>query len=158
MFTPPRVVMIDTTALQRQGMKSFTRNALSCLDNTYEQQVGKTFTDTAVKTSGSGLERKRTKYEKKKEKRQIQRQCTIAVNEKFAENATISFLAEGKSKRGYHRDRLSQSYTSPECSLPPSSKKLKLHSPSMESPQWDTTKLEDSLRSWPIGTPKIGQL
>ena len=76
----------------------------------------------------------------------------MAVNKKFAENATIAFLAEGKSKRQYHRDRLSQSYASPECSPPPV-KKPKLHSPSINSPNWDTRKLEDTLKSWPIGTP-----
>ena len=76
----------------------------------------------------------------------------MAVNEKFAENATIAFLAEGKSKRQYHRDRLLQSYASPECTPPPA-KKPKLHSPSINSPNWDTRKLEDTLKSWPIGTP-----
>ena len=42
-YIPPPVLMVDTAALQRQGVKPFTRNALSCLDNVYEQQVGTTF-------------------------------------------------------------------------------------------------------------------
>ena len=101
-YIPPPVLTVNTTALQRQGVKPFTRNALSCLDNVYKQQVGTTFTEATVKIRASGLERRRTKHEKRKEKRQIQRQYTLAVNEKFAENATIAFLAEGKSKRQYH--------------------------------------------------------
>ena len=42
-YIPPPVLMVDTAALQRQGVKLFIRNALSCLDNVYEQQVGTTF-------------------------------------------------------------------------------------------------------------------
>ena len=71
--------MVDTAALQRQGVKPFTRNALSCLDNVYEQQVGTTFTDAAVKIHGSGL-KEGNKTQKKEGKRQIQRKYTMAVN------------------------------------------------------------------------------
>ena len=84
-------MMVDTAMLQHQGVKPFTRNALSCLYNVYEHQVGTTFTDAAVKIHGSGLERRKTK-----QKRQIQRKYRMAVNKKFAENATIAFLSEGK--------------------------------------------------------------
>jgi len=67
-YIPPQVLTVDTVALQRQGVKPFTRNALSCLDNIYRQQVSTTFTEAVAKTRASGLEKRRTKYEKKKGK------------------------------------------------------------------------------------------
>ena len=73
------------------------------------------------------------------------------VNESFAENATITLLVEGESKRKYHRKRLAQSFATPEEN--PQPKRQKKHSPNFENVPWDTQKLESTLRNWPPGTP-----
>ncbi len=106
------------------------------------------FTEAVADDHRSGLQRKMTDHDKRKEKRKAQQNFTKAVNEKFAENAAISLLVEGESKRQYHRKRMSQSFTSPQTGMPPP-KKQKSHSPSSENIGWDTAKLADSLQNWP---------
>jgi hypothetical protein len=43
------------------------------------------------------LEKKKSKYDNRKEKRRVQKQFTQSVNKRFAEKAAITFLAEGES-------------------------------------------------------------
>ena len=118
----------------------------------YEEEAGTSFTDALTRDRSIGLERKKTPYEKEKEKRNIQRELVSKVNESFAKNATITLLAEGESKRKYHRKRLAQSFSTPEENSP-HPKRRKKHSPSFENVSWDTEKLESTLRNWPTGTP-----
>ena len=59
-------------------------------------------------TVTSSLEKKKSQNEKRKEKRELHKQLTKKINEEFADNAAISLLTEGDSKRKYHRKRLAQ--------------------------------------------------
>ena len=74
-YIPPQVLTVDTVALQRQGVKPFTRNALSCLDNIYRQQVSTTFTEAVAKTRASGLERGEQSMKRKRKSDKF-RGCT----------------------------------------------------------------------------------
>lgn len=151
-YQPTPAVSIDRNALRRQGIKKFTSKALCELNTIYEEEAGTSFTDALTRDRSIGLERKKTPYEKKKEKRNIQRELVSKVNESFAENATITLLAEGESKRKYHRKRLAQSFATPEENSP-HPKRRKKHSPNFENVSWDTEKLESTLHNWPTGTP-----
>ncbi len=44
-YYPPSNVTIDCSALERQGVKQFTRKALTTLDNIYQTEVGMSFTE-----------------------------------------------------------------------------------------------------------------
>ena len=151
-YQPTPAVCVDRKALQQQGTKKFTRKALSELNKIYAEETNTSFTDALIVDGSIGLERKKSKYEKKKEKRKVQREVVAKVNEKFAEKAAITLLVEGESKRKYHRKRLAQSFTTPELN-PPQPKRQKKHSPNFENVPWDTEKLENTLRSWPPSTP-----
>lgn len=144
------IVTVHTDALQRQGVKAFTTNLLAELDRVYNSEANTSFTDALLKTKTSGLERKKTKEQKRKEKRATHRELTKKVSEHFAEKATITLLVEGESKRKYHRKRIAQSFCSPEEGRP-KSKRTKTHSPNFGTVQWDTETLETTLRNWPTG-------
>ena len=150
-YQPTPAISIDRNALRQQGIRKFTSKALSELNTIYEEEAGTSFTDALARDRSIGLERKKTPYEKKKEKRNIQRELVSKVNESFAENATITLLVEGESKRKYHRKQLAQSFATPEEN--PQPKRQKKHSPNFENVPWDTQKLESTLRNWPPGTP-----
>ena len=68
-YQPNPIVQIDTDAIKRQGTKKFTSSIVSELDSVFTQQTNITFREALVKDKSYGLERKKTQYEKKKEKR-----------------------------------------------------------------------------------------
>ena len=84
------LVQIDAHALQRQGVKRFTTNVLSQLNTVYVAETSKSFTDALVATKSAGLEKKKSKSEKRKAKREVQRSVMKKVNECFAEKAAIT--------------------------------------------------------------------
>ena len=92
------------------------------------------FTDALIVDGSIGLERKKSKYENKNEKRKVQHEVVAKVNEKFA---AITLLVEGESKIKYHRKRLALSFTTHELN-PPQPKRQKKHSPNFENVPWDT--------------------
>lgn len=149
-YQPEQVVMVNKDALQRQGIKKFTTNALSELNRACTNEAGTSFTDALLQTKSASLERKKTSNEKRKEKRNIQRDITKKVNEQFAQTAAITLLTEGESKRKYHRKRIAQSFCSPEDQPKPKRKK---HSPNFENITWDTEKLRETLQNWPTCKP-----
>ena len=126
---PLKLVQIDRDALQRQGVKKFTAKVLAEINNVYEEEAGTSFRDAIVLDKSIKLEKKKNKYENRKDKRRAQKQFTEVVNKCFAEKAAITFLAEGESKRKYHRKRLAQSFDTPEGCQPPPPKRRKSHSP-----------------------------
>ena len=134
------LVQLDREALHRQGVKKFTTKVLSEINNIYHEEVGTSFCEAVTLDKTSGLKKKKTAYEKKRENRAAQRKYTKQVNEIFAQNAAISLLSEGESKAKYHRKRLAQSFQTPEKSQPPC-KKRNTHSPNFENIQWDTTQV-----------------
>ncbi|ORU94424.1 MAG: hypothetical protein A6F71_09280 [Cycloclasticus sp. symbiont of Poecilosclerida sp. M] len=114
-------------------------------------EASTSFADALLITKSLGLERKKTKMEKKKEKREVEKAITKKVNEHFAEKAAIPLLVEGESKRKYHRKRLAQSFCSPGDEQP-AQKRKKTHSPNFEHVTWDTSQLEVTLHNWAMGT------
>ena len=128
-------------------MKQFTTNVLSELNTVHIEEMSKSFTDALVSTKSAGLEKKKSKGEKRKAKWEVQRSVMKKVNECFAEKAAITLLTERK----YHRKRLAQSFCSPHEQPP--AKKKKTHSPSFENVPSDTEQLENTLRCWPADTP-----
>ena len=145
------VVQIDRERLKRQGTKKFTSNVLAELNSVYVEETNVTFRDAILKQKSLGLEKKKSQYERKKEKRDMQKKFTKQVNESFAERAAITMLTEGESKRKYHRKRLAQSFVTPNNQ--PLSKKPKKHSPNFNNVEWDKENLEHTLQNWPSDSP-----
>ena len=100
-------------------------------------EVSTSFTDAVAATRSSCLVKK-TYTEKKREKINLHKKITKSVNTQFAENAAISMLTEGESKRKYHRKRLAQSFRSPEQQPQPAKKKRNRIHPT--SPMYPGTK------------------
>lgn len=149
-YEPKPVVTINEAALQQQGVKAFTAEVLSELNRAYSNAASTSFTDAMLKDKSAQLERKKTKNEKRREKRATQRKITAEVSECFAENAAITLLCEGESKRKYHRKRMAQSFCSPKEQT--GEKKRKTHSPNFATVSWDTDGLKSTLENWPRDT------
>ena len=143
------VVTIDHDAFQELGIREFTTNVVAELNRVYSDGASTSFTNALVGNKSIGLERRKTSNEKRKEKRAVERAVTKKVNECFAEKAAITLLAEGESKRKYHRKRLAQSFCSPEDR--PQPPKQKKHSPNFANVSWETEKLATTLNNWPTG-------
>ena len=103
-----------------------------------------------MRTKSSGLEKKKSKKDKRKERVRVQKELTKVVNEHFAESAAISMLTECESKRKYHRKRMAQSFHSPQEQPP--AKKEKKHSPNFSNVNWDKQKLQETIENWPADT------
>ena len=131
------------------GVKKFTTGVLKELNQVYETEASTSFTNAVVSTHSSGLEKKRSKNDKRREKAKFQKEITKRVNEHFAQNAAISMLTECESKRKYHRKRMAQSFHSPQEQPPV--KKTKTHSPDFSQVSWDKEKLKETIENWPVG-------
>ena len=108
------IVTVDQAALKRLGEKKFTSGVLIELNRVFEAEASTSFTNALVSTKSSGLEHKKSKKDKRREKVKVQKELTRAVNDHFAEKAAIFMLTECESKRKYHHKRLSQSFESPQ--------------------------------------------
>lgn len=148
-YEPQPVIAVNKDALQHQGIKAFTSNVCSELNSVYSDEAGSSFADSLVQVKSLQLEHKKTKAEKKKEKKHMQKVVTKKISECFSENAALTMLTEGESKRMYHRKRLAQSFCSPEA--PSTAKKKKSHSPNFSNVSWDTDRLLSTLQNWPRG-------
>lgn len=81
---------------------------------------------------------------------------TQEVAQHFAENAAITMLVEGESKRMYQRKRMAQSFHAPE--IPPPTKRCKSHSPDFGKVSWDKKKsLNAHCEAGLVIPPSIGQ-
>ena len=153
------IVTLDQEAMKTLGLKKFTTGVLTELNRVYETEASTSFNDVVVSTSSSGLEKKRGKKEKRREKVKLQKEVVKSVNEHFAQTATISMLTECESKRKYHRKRMAQSFHSPQQQPP--AKKAKSHSPNFSGVNWDMEKVKEAIQNWPVDTPinwsKIGR-
>ena len=92
------IIKVDTDALKNMGVKEFTDRVFAELSQLYEVEASTSFTDALVKVKSSGLEKKQSQHEKRKEKIRVQKELTKTVNDHFAENAAISMLTECESK------------------------------------------------------------
>ena len=93
-----------------ESVADTTRKVLAELNKTYEEAFGQSFMEAAVQYCGcsEGTDKQKSKQEKKKEVRAMQRKFRDSVNEQYASTATITFLAENESVCGNQRKRLSQ--------------------------------------------------
>ena len=144
------VVTVKQGAMQRLGVKRFTNSVIAELNRVYEDEASTSFTDSLVRTKSSGLEKKKSKKGKRKERVRVQKELTKVVNEHFAESAAISMLTECESKLKYHRKRMAQSFHSPQEQPP--AKKAKKHSPNFSNVNWDKQKLQETIENWPADT------
>ena len=110
---PNPIVQIDTDVMKKQGTKKFTSNVISELDSVFTQQTNITFREALVKDMSYGQERKKIQYEKKKEKRELERKFTKQVNKCFAEKAAITLLSEGESKMQIPSEKASPVFYNP---------------------------------------------
>ena len=134
-------------AFQKVGANKFDDKLVAQFREFYEEDLGRSFTESMSKTKSSGLETKKTKKEKRKYKVKIQKECIKEINVQFADNAATSMLGQCESKRSYHRKRLAQSFQSPQPA-----KKIKSHSPNFSSVDWSKEDLRESVENWPPDT------
>ena len=85
-YQPKPIVQIDTDAMKRQGTKKFTSNVVSAV---FTEQTNMTFCE-ALLILRSG--KKKSQYEKRKEKRELERNFTKQVNKCFAEKSCNLFI------------------------------------------------------------------
>ena len=147
-YQPKPKVIIDHEALQTLGVKRFTSGLISELNQMYEDEASTSFTDALVQSKSSGLERKKSRNERRKEKLKIQKDVVKSVNKQFSETAAMSMLSRGESKSQFHRKRMDQSFETPQPA-----KKLKSHSPDFSTVPWDKEKLRECIESWTPNTP-----
>ena len=106
----PTLVRIDLPCSSTSVNKSeLTQKVFGDIVNTYESTFECSFSDTVVKYS-KDIVYKDTPIERKTRERNTKRSLVSAINDTFAENAAISFLAENESFEQYQRNRLSQSF------------------------------------------------
>ncbi len=121
--------------------KQTTRKVLAELDNVYQEKFDCSFTESIPKDCPrAGLEKKRTGQEKKKEKRQILRQCKTHMEAQFTSQDADTVLEEGLSLRKYQQLRLAQSFETPQQKQTRAQKgnpKKKSHSPNFANVTWD---------------------
>ena len=144
------IITVNQDTVKKLGIKKFATSVLTELNWVCENEASTSFTDALVSINSSGLEKKKGKRDKRREKVKLQKEFTKKVNDLFAEKAAISMLTECESKRKYHRKRMSQSFHSPQEQPP--AKKIKTHSPDFSKVAWDKEKLKDTIENWPIGT------
>ena len=144
------IITVNQDAVKKLGIKKFATSVLTELNRVCENEASTSFTDALVSINSSGLEKKKGKRDKRREKVKLQKEFTKKVNDLFAEKAAISMLTECESKRKYHRKRMSQSFHSPQKQPP--AKKIKTHSPDFSKVAWDKEKLKDTIENWPVGT------
>lgn len=108
-FLPPPIINVSIPADTTEH--KVTRSVLHEPNQNYQSNYHHSFIDSALKVGKSlGIERKKSEVEKRKNKRKLKWEFCRAVNQQFAKNAGVAFLAENESFRGYQRKRLSQSF------------------------------------------------
>jgi hypothetical protein len=112
-FEPTSLIHIDENDVQGLKEKEFVKLSLQELDRICLEHYDKTFKESLLKHAKSGIPKKPTATEKKREKRVALRQCCDAINKQFAQTAPTTVLVEDESLRSYQRKRLSQSFEKP---------------------------------------------
>ena len=74
-YEQPPILALNHTELQRLGTKQGTRDVLREINQSFEQQSQKSFTDSLVKHGGTRLQIKPTPTQRKNKLRQIYRKC-----------------------------------------------------------------------------------
>ena len=98
----------------REDEASTTRTVLDQLNSSYCSKYGHTFLTSAIQYSrDEPIVRKKTKYENKKAKRAILRECRDSMNKQLSDQVALVTLAEDESLGKYQRKRLSCSFTKP---------------------------------------------
>ena len=142
--TPPLESELLTTRPQ-QKEADVTQTIVNELNGSFIQTYGHTFVESMINTcKDQQITRKKTKYELKKEKRTVLRECRNKVSTQMSQSAGLFTLAEDESLAKYQRKRLSQSFEKPPCP-----KKSKSHTPSSENTPWNKENVLDDLNNHP---------
>lgn len=140
--------MVEQNALAKASEQTTTRQILAELQPLYQEAYGHSFTESLVKCTGTGIQRKKTDVETKRMKRRLQQECKHHIEQHLQSTDAINVLAEGQSLASYKRLRLSQSFESPQSCERAASKKK--HSPKFDAVEWDKEGLLNRLRNWPL--------
>ena len=117
-----------------------TREILAELEPLYQNTYGHSFTDSLARCKGTGLQTRQTATEKKKTKRRIQQECRDHISEQLHKSDALTVLSEAQSLASYQRQRISQSFESPQQTHQRAQTKIindKKHSPDIDTVEWD---------------------
>ena len=144
-FQPSSVLTFDQDMVQQMPEKQLVQATLDQLDQVFQEGYHHSFTEAAIKHGKRQLERKRSKNEKKKERRTLLKKCRDEMTTQLTENTPMMVLAENESLNSYKRKRALQTFEEA-----PSTKKCKTtHSPNFETVEWDKGRVLDDLQSLP---------
>ena len=110
------------------------------INHSFQQEFKKSFTDSLVQHSGTGIQKKPTTAHKKKNIQKMYPKC----REKESQSLMKTF-------KGYGRKRLAQHFETP----PAKRAQTKSHSPKFDNVTWDKEKVLEDLRNHPPAPPPI---
>ena len=142
---PSRLVLLPAQD-DATSVREVTRTVLEELNRSYQERFGQRFSDAAVQYCGTleGIEKRKSRQEKKRQARQIQRKCCDAANDQYTSTAALTFLSQNESVQGYQRKRLMQSFEQL-----PSGRPEKSHIPSKDNHTQDTDAIVKEVQMWP---------
>ena len=116
-FNPGKTLAQSTSLLAEQNHtlklpeQTTTREILAELEPLYQNTYRHSFTDSLARCKGTGLQ---TATEKKKTKRRIQQEYRDHISEQLHKSDALTVLSEAQSLASYQRQRISQSFESPQ--------------------------------------------
>lgn len=141
----PLIILPDEENLGKAKERKLGRKVLQELNSVWEDKFEHPITNVIPKLMPeTNLTQKVSKSQRRIQNRKQKRQFVQEVNQHFAQNATMSVLAEAESLASYSRKRLSYSFDTP---IPP--KRHKSHSPKEENLGWDVQSAMETLKSFP---------
>ena len=144
-FQPSPVLTFDQDMVQQMPEKQLVQATLDQLDQVFQEGYQHSFTEAAIKHGKRQLERKRSKNEKRKERRTLLKKCRDKMTTQLSESTPMMVLAENESLKSYKRKRVLQTYEEA-----PSTKKSKTsHSPNFDMVEWDKERVLEDLQSLP---------
>ena len=140
-YEPEKIVSLPGAKSERE----LASEVLAELNTTWENQFSHTFTEAITTVLPEcKLVQKRGKTENKKHDRAQKRKIVSHINDHFAQNATMSLLAEAESLASYGRKRLALSYEQPTTT-----QSKKSHSPNENKMTWDVNAAMVELETFP---------
>ena len=129
--------------------RRFVQFSTDQLHNECTQWYGHSYVDSLIKCKN--VEKRKTKSEQVKEKRELLRKCRDAVNTELQKTVPLTILNGDESVSAYNRKRLAQ-YFEP---APPNKKRKTSHSPNFDNVEWNKDKLLSDLRQAELTSQNI---
>ena len=94
----------SSITLGEQSEKQLTQSTIDTLNDAYQQHYGHSFTESLLlHCPREPIERKKTKVEKRKEKRDRERAICDHINKQYETTAPLAVLSENESLSSYSR-------------------------------------------------------